>query len=114
MNAEQRPGSNNYFPSGPFARHAISGDARWFVPINPHDLYGLGAAGSLIPADLHWQGSDREVLIHPDGNGMVYVLDGSSGQILSAHQFPAVNATEGLDVRSDSISAPGEASPVGR
>ena len=46
-NAEQRPGENN-LTSGLFARDAATGAARWFVPINPHDLYGLGAEGSLI------------------------------------------------------------------
>ncbi len=102
MNAEQRPGAN-YFTSGLFARDALSGDARWFVPINPHDLYGFGAAGSLIPADIHWQGNNRAVLIHPDANGMVYVLDRSSGQILSAHPFLEVNASEGLDARSGTL-----------
>ena len=101
-NAEQRPGAN-YFTSGLFARDAVTGAARWFVPINPHDLYGLGAEGSLIPADLRWQGGDRAVLIHPDANGMVYVLDSSSGEILSAHPFVDINATKGVDHGSGTL-----------
>jgi PQQ-dependent dehydrogenase (methanol/ethanol family) len=98
-NAEQRPGAN-YFTAGVFARDAATGAARWFLPVNPHDLYGLGAEGSLIAADLRWQDSDRAVLIHPDANGMVYVLDRISGAILSANPFLDVNATEGVDVSS--------------
>jgi lanthanide-dependent methanol dehydrogenase len=101
-NAEQRPGPN-YFTSGLFARDAGTGAARWFVPINPHDLYGLGAAGSLILAKLSWQGRDRAVLIHPDANGMIYVLDLPSGAILSAHAFVAVNATQGVDIDSGTL-----------
>ena len=73
------------------------------MPINPHDLYGLGAAGSLIAAELRRQGTDRAVLIHPDANGMVYLLDRSSGQILSAQAFVDVNATEGVDLPSGAL-----------
>jgi lanthanide-dependent methanol dehydrogenase len=98
-NAEQRPGAN-YFTAGVFARDAATGAARWFLPVNPHDLYGLGSEGSLIAADVRWQGSDQAVLIHPDANGMVYVLDRISGAIVSANPFLAVNATEGVDVSS--------------
>jgi lanthanide-dependent methanol dehydrogenase len=101
-NAEQRPGAN-YFTSGVFARDAPTGTARWFVPINPHDLYALGAEGSLIATDLRWQGSDRAVLIHPDANGMVYVLDRPSGAILSANRFLTVNATDGVDISSGKL-----------
>jgi lanthanide-dependent methanol dehydrogenase len=101
-NAEQRQGAN-YFTSGLFARDAVTGAARWFVPINPHDPYGLGAEGSLIPVELPWQGGDRAVLIHPDASGVVYVLDRSSGEILSAHRFVDVNASTGVDISSGTL-----------
>jgi lanthanide-dependent methanol dehydrogenase len=102
VNAEARQGEN-YFTSGLIGRDEATGEVRWFVPINPHDLYGLGASGSLIAAELRWQGTDRAVLIHPDANGMVYLLDRSSGQILSAKAFVDVNATEGVDLPSGAL-----------
>ena len=43
------------------------------------------------------------MLIHPDANGMVYLLDRSSGQILSAQAFVDVNATEGVDLPSGAL-----------
>jgi PQQ-dependent dehydrogenase (methanol/ethanol family) len=95
-NPEPRPGDNRW-TSGVFARDAATGDARWFVPVNSHDLYALGAGGSLLPAQLDWRGERRNVLIHPDANGQVYVLDRASGHILSAAPFVAVNATDGVD-----------------
>ena len=66
-----------------FARDLQTGDARWFVSISPHDLYALGAAGSMLLANTQWQGQDRGLLIHPDANGQVYVLDRATGTILS-------------------------------
>jgi lanthanide-dependent methanol dehydrogenase len=41
-NPEQRPGDNRW-TSGLFARDSATGAARWFTPLNPRDLYGLGA-----------------------------------------------------------------------
>jgi lanthanide-dependent methanol dehydrogenase len=96
-NPDPRPGDNKW-TSGLFARDARTGDARWFVSISPHDLYALGAAGSLLLADTEWQGQDRKLLIHPDANGHVYVLDRGTGAILSAASFVPVNATQGVDI----------------
>jgi lanthanide-dependent methanol dehydrogenase len=31
---------------------------------------------------MKWQGQDRSLLIHPDANGQVYVLDRGTGAIL--------------------------------
>jgi PQQ-dependent dehydrogenase (methanol/ethanol family) len=95
-NADTRPG-DNLWTSGLFARDARTGDARWFVSLNPHDLYAFGAHGSIVPAAMPWQGRDRALLIHPDANGYVYVLDRRTGTMLSAAPFVAVNATIGID-----------------
>jgi PQQ-dependent dehydrogenase (methanol/ethanol family) len=96
-NPDQRAGDNNW-TSGIFARDPKNGDARWFTPINPHDPYAFGAAGSLVAADLAWQGQSRRVLIHPDANGMVYVLDRATGAILGADAFLPTNAVRGVDL----------------
>jgi hypothetical protein len=94
-NPEARPGDNKW-TSGLFARDVRTGDARWFVSIDPHDLYALGAGGSVLLADLLWRGENRALLIHPDANGQVYVLDRQTGAILSAAPFVQVNATRGV------------------
>jgi lanthanide-dependent methanol dehydrogenase len=101
-NPDPRPGDNKW-TSGLFARAAQTGDARWFVSISPHDLYALGAAGSVLLADMQWQGQDRNLLIHPDANGQVYVLDRGTGAILSAAPFVPINATQGVDIPTDTL-----------
>jgi PQQ-dependent dehydrogenase (methanol/ethanol family) len=101
-NPDPRPGDNKW-TSGLFARDVQTGDARWFVSISPHDLYALGAAGSVLLADKQWQGQDRKLLIHPDANGQVYVLDRDTGAILSAAAFVPINATQGVDIQSDTL-----------
>jgi PQQ-dependent dehydrogenase (methanol/ethanol family) len=101
-NPDPRPGDNKW-TSGLFARDAQTGDARWFVSISPHDLYALGAAGSVLLSDMQRQGQDRRVLIHPDANGQVYVLDRDTGAILSVAPFVQVNATQGADIPTDTL-----------
>jgi lanthanide-dependent methanol dehydrogenase len=101
-NPDPRPGDNKW-TSGLFARDARTGDARWFVSINPHDLYALGAGGSVLLADMRWQGQDRALIIHPDANGHVYVLDRQGGAILSVAPFVRANATHGVDISTDTV-----------
>jgi PQQ-dependent dehydrogenase (methanol/ethanol family) len=102
-NPEQRQGDNRW-TSGLFAREAADGTARWFLPLNPHDLYALGGQAPNLLLEHPWQGSPRRLLVHPDANGHVYVLDRDSGEILSATPFLPVNATTGVDPRTGALS----------
>ena len=85
-NPGQRDGDNRW-TSGLFARDPATGTVRWFTPINPHDLFALGAGPSNLQADT----PDHHLLLHPDGNGYVYVLDRATGGVLSAVPFVPVN-----------------------
>lgn len=91
-NPDQREGENRW-TSGLFARDPETGAARWFDAMNPHDLYGLGAGGGLLLA----AGPGGPVLIHPDANGYLYLLDPVSGEIRSAQSYLPVTATRGID-----------------
>lgn len=95
-NPMQRQGDNRW-TSGLFARDPDTGTALWFDAMNPHDQYALGAGGGLILGELEVDGRRRALLIHPDRNGYVYVLDRASGDILSAERFLPVTATLGID-----------------
>ncbi|MBS0644146.1 MAG: PQQ-binding-like beta-propeller repeat protein [Proteobacteria bacterium] len=88
---------DNLWTSGLFARDVATGQARWFDPLNPHDLYALGAGGSLLQAELDWHGTRRTLLLHASANGYVYVIDPADGRILDAHAFVPVTATTGID-----------------
>ena len=96
-NPDQHPG-DNLWTSGIFARDAATGDARWFTAINPHDLFALGTAPTGLLVEKAWQGQLRKLLIHPDPNGYVYVLDPGTGEILSAKPFAQNNSIERIDL----------------
>jgi PQQ-dependent dehydrogenase (methanol/ethanol family) len=98
-NPTQRQGDNRW-TSGLFARDPETGTALWFDAISPHDQYSLGAGGGLVLGELDIGGRRRALLIHPDRNGYVYVLDRASGEMVSAEPFLPVTATTGIDQTS--------------
>jgi PQQ-dependent dehydrogenase (methanol/ethanol family) len=98
-NPEQRPGDNKW-TSGIFAREPASGQARWFYQTSPHDLHDYDGVNENILVTLDIDGAARKVLIHPDRNGYLYVLDRASGQVLSATPFAAVTTSTGVDLKT--------------
>ena len=101
-NAEQRPGDNK-FTSGLFARDASTGQARWFYQVSPHDEFDYDAVNESVLIDLVIEGKPRKVLVHPDRNGYVYVMDRSTGEVLSATPFVSVNTSTGVDLETGSL-----------
>src|SRR5690606_12328864 len=89
-NSSLRPGDNKW-TAGVFARDADTGQARWFYQFSPHDVSDYDGVNENILLDIEWNGQQRKVLVHPDRNGHVYVIDRTNGEVLSAEQFHAVN-----------------------
>jgi PQQ-dependent dehydrogenase (methanol/ethanol family) len=102
-NAAQRPGDNKW-TSGLFARDADTGQAKWFYQMNPHDLFDYDGVNENILLDLEVNGHRRKVLIHPDRNGVLYMLDRATGEVLSADPFSFINTTAGVDLKTGHIN----------
>jgi PQQ-dependent dehydrogenase (methanol/ethanol family) len=96
-NAEQRPGDNKW-TDGIFARDPDSGEARWFYQWGPHDLYDWDGINENVLLDMAWRGVQRKVLVHPERNGQVYVLDRVTGEVLSASPYHVLTAIKGVDL----------------
>ena len=96
-NAEQRPGDNK-FTSGLFARAARNGEARWFYQLTPHDEFHYDAGNENILIDLELPGGVRKTLVHPDSNGYVYVMDRTTGEVISATPFVHVTSSRGVEL----------------
>jgi PQQ-dependent dehydrogenase (methanol/ethanol family) len=95
-NAEQRPGDNKW-TAGMFARDVDTGQARWFYQFSPHDLYDYDAINENVLVDLPIKGVQRKVIVRPERNGYLYVMDRATGEVLSADAFSAVNSVLGVD-----------------
>jgi lanthanide-dependent methanol dehydrogenase len=101
-NAEQRAGDNK-FTGGLFARSVATGQARWFYQLSPHDEFAHGADNENVLLDLTLAGRPRKVLVHPDQNGYVYVMDRVTGEVLSATPFVPVNTSTGVDLTTGAL-----------
>ena len=98
-NPEQRPGDNKW-TSGIFARDADTGEAVWFYQFTPHDLWDYDAINEQILLDLPINGATRKVLLRPERNGYLYVMDRTTGEVLSADPFVHVTSSKGVDLKT--------------
>ena len=98
-NPDLRPGDNKW-TSGIFARDPDTGAAKWFYQWSPHDLHDYDGVNEQVLLDMNWQGKPRRVLVRPERNGYVYILDRTTGEVLSAVPFGPVNSSKGVDLKS--------------
>ncbi|WP_348632226.1 PQQ-dependent dehydrogenase, methanol/ethanol family, partial [Mesorhizobium sp. M1A.F.Ca.ET.072.01.1.1] len=98
-NPDLRPGDNKW-TSGIFARDPDTGAAKWFYQWTPHDLHDYDGINEQILLDMNWQGKSRKVLVRPERNGYLYVLDRNTGEVLSAKPYGPVNSSKGVDLKT--------------
>jgi PQQ-dependent dehydrogenase (methanol/ethanol family) len=101
-NPDQRPGDNKW-TSTLFARDVNTGEAVWAYQMNPHDLHDYDGVNESLLLDVPWKGQMRKVLVHPDRNGYVYMLDRRTGEVLSAEPFVHITTTHGVDLASGAL-----------
>nr|WP_245426037.1 methanol/ethanol family PQQ-dependent dehydrogenase [Mesorhizobium sp. WSM3862] len=103
-NPDLRPGDNKW-TSGIFARDPDTGAAKWFYQWTPHDLHDYDGINEQILLDMNWQGKPRKVLVRPERNGYLYVLDRTTGEVLSAKPYGPVNSSKGVDLKTGRLMA---------
>ena len=102
-NPEQRPGANKW-TSGLFARRPDTGEAIWYYQFSPHDLHDYDGVNENVLVELALDGkTTRRVLLHPDRNGYLYVLDRATGQVISADPFVPVTTSRGVDLATGDL-----------
>jgi PQQ-dependent dehydrogenase (methanol/ethanol family) len=101
-NPEVRPGDNKWTATI-FARRPETGQAVWAYQLTQHDLHDYDGINEQILADLPINGSTRKVLIRPERNGYVYVIDRATGEVISAEAYGFINATAGVDLKTGSL-----------
>ena len=101
-NPEQRPGDNKW-TSGVFARRPETGEAVWYYQMSPHDLHDYDGVNENVLVDVDWQGGRRKVLLHPDRNGYLYMIDRTTGQVLSANPYAHITTSNGVDLETGAL-----------
>jgi PQQ-dependent dehydrogenase (methanol/ethanol family) len=110
-NPEVRPGDNKW-TSSVFARDPDDGQGVWAYQWSPHDLFDHDGINENVLLDLEWRGGPRKVLVHAERNGYVYVLDRTTGEVLSAEPFHFITAYRGVDLRTGRLRVVEEKKPT--
>ena len=98
-NANQRPG-DNLWTSSIFARKPDNGSAVWAYQFTPHEEWDYDEINESILLDLEINGQMRKVLVHPGRNGYMYVIDRTSGEVLSADAYDTQNTIKSVDLKT--------------
>ena len=98
-NPELRPGDNKWSTTL-FARDPDTGEAVWAYQWNPHDLHDYDSVNESILLDMPWNGQTRRVMIRPERNGFMYVIDRATGQALAADTFAVVNSVFSVNLET--------------
>ena len=106
-----RPGDNKW-TAGIFARDPDTGEAVWAYQWSPHDLYDYDGVNEQLLLDLPINGQTRKMLVRPDRNGYIYVLDRETGEVLSADPYGYITTTKGVDLKTGRPIENPEKAPV--
>lgn len=91
---------DNLFLSSILALRPDTGEYVWHYQQTPGDSWDFTSTQPIILADLEFEGRPRKIMMHAPKNGFFYVLDRTSGRLLSARNFVDVNWATGIDLKS--------------
>jgi quinohemoprotein ethanol dehydrogenase len=79
-------GDNLFFVSI-VAVDADTGAYKWHYQETPGEEWVFTSAQQIVQTELEIRGKLRQVIIHAPRNGFIYVIDRSSGELISANPF---------------------------
>jgi alcohol dehydrogenase (cytochrome c) len=106
-NGDVRPGDNLYTDSV-VALDPDTGKLKWYYQFSPHDEFDYDSVQVPVLADMQWKGSARKVMLWANRNGLMYVLDRTTGEFLLGKPFVEVNWMTGFDEKGRPMRAPGK------
>ncbi|HEX4160162.1 MAG TPA: PQQ-dependent dehydrogenase, methanol/ethanol family [Rhizomicrobium sp.] len=93
-------GGDNLFVSSVVAVAAKTGRMKWYYQETPGDSWDYTATAPMVLADLDWNGGRRCVLMQAPKNGIFYVLDCETGELLNAKPYTTVTWTDGVNMQT--------------
>jgi len=90
---------DNLYSNSVVALDADTGALKWHYQFTPHDEMDWDAAQVPVLTDLAWQGRPRRVMLFANKNGLMYVLDRVTGELLLGKPFVELNWFAGFDER---------------
>ncbi len=91
---------DNLFIGSIVALDPDTGRYRWHYQETPGDTWDFTSTQQITLADLTIGGKTVKALMHAPKNGFFYVIDRSSGRLISAEKFAPVNWAERIDMKT--------------
>src|SRR5262249_34114960 len=105
---------DNLFSDSVVAIDPNTGQRKWHYQFTPNDGHDWDSCQDVILVDRMWRGRMRKLLLHADRNGLFYVLDRVTGELLSGTPFVHVNWFGGFDAKGRPVAIDGSnSSPDG-
>jgi PQQ-dependent dehydrogenase (methanol/ethanol family) len=106
---------DNLYSDSLLALDPDTGKLKWYFQFTPHDTHDWDAQAWPMLLDTVYAGRPRKLLMHPNRNGYLYLLDRITGEFLRATPFvERLNWAKGIDAKGKPIENPGmEPSPNG-
>ncbi|HEY0961685.1 MAG TPA: PQQ-dependent dehydrogenase, methanol/ethanol family [Pseudomonadales bacterium] len=99
---------DNLFVASIIAVDPDTGEYVWHYQETPGDSWDYDAVSPMMTADIDFNGVSRHVILHPSKNGMMYVLDAATGELISGDAFTGVTWNSGIDMATGRpIEVPG-------
>jgi len=93
-------GGDNLFICSIVALHAEDGSYAWHYQMVPGEEWDWTCTSSIISADLVIDGKQRQVIMQAPKDGLFYVLDRKTGELISAKPHVKINWLKGLDPKT--------------
>ena len=91
---------DNLFTNSIIALDATTGEYLWHYQTVPADEWDYNAAAHMILADMEIDGEVRKILMQAPKNGFFYVIDRTTGELLSAENFTTVTWASHIDLET--------------
>ena len=100
-NETMRPGDNKW-TMAIWGREATTGEAKFAYQKTPHDEWDYAGVNVMMLSEQEDKdGNMRKMLTHPDRNGIVYTLDRTNGDLISADKMDdTVNWVKQVDLET--------------
>ena len=93
-------GGDNLFLSSIVALRPDTGEYVWHYQTTPGESWDYTATQHIILADLEIDGKSRKVLMQAPKNGFFYVIDRSTGELISANNYIDVTWATHIDMET--------------
>ena len=93
-------GGDNLFLASIVALKPETGEYMWHYQETPGDAWDYDACQQIILADMAGVGRPRKVLLQAAKNGIFYVLDRASGDLISAKPYTYINWATGVNMKN--------------